>query len=44
MNCGAAGFSINRPEEAEFVLRDAMAHQSLAVVQARVDQRAAYAG
>jgi len=37
MNCGAAGFTINRPEEAESVLRDALAHQGPAVVQAVVD-------
>jgi pyruvate dehydrogenase (quinone) len=37
MNCGAAGFTINRPEEAESVLRDALAHSGPAVIQAVVD-------
>jgi len=37
MNCGAAGFTINRPEEAESVLRDALAHRGPAVIQAVVD-------
>jgi len=37
MNCGAAGFTINRPEEAESVLRDALSHRGPAVVQAVVD-------
>src|ERR1041384_4572715 len=37
MNCGAAGYTINRPEEAESVLRDALAHRGPAVVQAIVD-------
>lgn len=35
--CGARGFSIERPEEAEQVLRDALAHQGPSVVQALVD-------
>jgi pyruvate dehydrogenase (quinone) len=37
MNCGAAGFTIERPEEAESVLRLALAHPGPAVVQAVVD-------
>src|SRR4051812_15481965 len=37
MNCGAAGFTIERPEEAESVLREALAHQGPAVIQAVVD-------
>jgi pyruvate dehydrogenase (quinone) len=37
MNCGAAGFTIERPEEAESVLRQALAHPGPAVVQAIVD-------
>jgi pyruvate dehydrogenase (quinone) len=37
MNCGAAGYTINRPEEAESVLRDALAHRGPAVIQAVVD-------
>jgi len=37
MNCGAAGFTINRPEEAESVLREALAHRGPAVIQAIVD-------
>jgi pyruvate dehydrogenase (quinone) len=37
MNCGAAGFTIERPEEAESVLRQALAHPGPAVVQAVVD-------
>ncbi len=37
MNCGAAGFTINRPEEAESVLREALAHRGPAVIQAVVD-------
>lgn len=35
--CGAAGFTIERPEEAESVLRQALAHPGPAVVQAVVD-------
>ncbi|MDQ2900039.1 MAG: thiamine pyrophosphate-binding protein [Acidobacteriota bacterium] len=35
--CGAAGFTINRPEEAESVLREALAHRGPAVIQANVD-------
>jgi pyruvate dehydrogenase (quinone) len=37
MNCGAAGFTIERPEEAESVLRQALAHPGPAVIQAIVD-------
>ena len=37
MNCGAAGFTIERPEEAESVLREALAHRGPAVIQAVVD-------
>lgn len=37
MNCGAAGFTINRPEEAESVLREALTHRGPAVIQAVVD-------
>ena len=37
MNCGAAGYTIHRPEEAESVLRDALAHRGPAVIQAIVD-------
>jgi len=37
MNCGAAGYTIERPEEAEHVLREALAHQGPVVVQAVVD-------
>jgi pyruvate dehydrogenase (quinone) len=37
MNCGAAGYTINRPEEAESVLKDALAHRGPAVIQAVVD-------
>jgi len=37
MNCGAAGFTIERPEEAESVLRQALAHRGPAVIQAVVD-------
>ena len=37
MNCGAAGFTIERPEEAEDVLHRALAHDGPAVVQAVVD-------
>jgi pyruvate dehydrogenase (quinone) len=36
-NCGAAGFTIERPEEAERVLREALAHPGPAVIQAVVD-------
>ena len=36
-NCGAAGFTIEKPEEAEQVLRRALAHDGPAVVQAVVD-------
>ncbi|MFL6353476.1 MAG: thiamine pyrophosphate-dependent enzyme [Bryobacteraceae bacterium] len=37
MNCGAAGFTIEHPEEAESVLRQALAHPGPAVIQAVVD-------
>lgn len=37
MNCGAAGFTIEHPEEAGRVLREALAHRGPAVVQAVVD-------
>jgi len=37
MNCGAAGFTIERPEEAESILRQALAHPGAAVIQAVVD-------
>ncbi len=37
MNCGAAGFTIERPEDAEDILRQALAHEGPAVVQAIVD-------
>jgi thiamine pyrophosphate-dependent acetolactate synthase large subunit-like protein len=37
VNCGAAGFTIQRPEEAEPVLRKALTHRGPAVVQAVVD-------
>jgi len=36
-NCGAAGYTIEQPEEAEGILRDALAHPGPAVVQAVVD-------
>jgi thiamine pyrophosphate-dependent acetolactate synthase large subunit-like protein len=35
--CGARGFTIERPEDAERVLRDALAHPGPTVVQAVVD-------
>ncbi len=35
--CGARGFTINRPEEAASVLRQALSHKGPAVVQAVVD-------
>ncbi len=35
--CGARGFTIERPEEAERVLREALAHKGPTVVQAVVD-------
>ncbi len=35
--CGAGGFTIERPDEAEEVLRQALAHRGPAVVQAVVD-------
>ncbi|HEY3741803.1 MAG TPA: thiamine pyrophosphate-dependent enzyme [Bryobacteraceae bacterium] len=37
MNCGAAGFTIERPDEAEEILRRALAHDGPAIVQAVVD-------
>jgi pyruvate dehydrogenase (quinone) len=37
MNCGAAGFTIERPEEAEETLRRALDHNGPVVVQAVVD-------
>jgi pyruvate dehydrogenase (quinone) len=37
MNCGAAGFTIERPEQAAAVLREALEHRGPAVVQAVVD-------
>ncbi|HEY4360037.1 MAG TPA: thiamine pyrophosphate-dependent enzyme [Bryobacteraceae bacterium] len=37
MNCGAAGFTIERPEQAEDILRQALRHEGPAVVQAVVD-------
>jgi pyruvate dehydrogenase (quinone) len=37
MNCGAAGFTIDRPEQAAAVLREALEHRGPAVVQAVVD-------
>jgi len=37
MNCGAAGYTIERPEDAESVLREALAHRGPAVIQAVVD-------
>jgi len=36
-NCGAAGYTMEHPEEAESVLREALAHPGPAVVQAVVD-------
>jgi pyruvate dehydrogenase (quinone) len=35
--CGARGFTIERPEQAEQVLRDALAHRGPSIVQAVVD-------
>jgi len=37
MNCGAAGYTIDRAEDAERILREALAHQGPVVVQAVVD-------
>ena len=37
MNCGAAGFTIEKPDEAEETLRRALEHDGPAVVQAVVD-------
>jgi pyruvate dehydrogenase (quinone) len=37
MNCGAAGYTIERAGEAEEILRLALAHNGPAVVQAVVD-------
>lgn len=36
-NCGAAGFTITQPDQAESILRQALAHPGPAVVQAIVD-------
>jgi pyruvate dehydrogenase (quinone) len=36
-SCGAAGFTIERPEEAEEILRQALEHNGPAVIQAVVD-------
>jgi pyruvate dehydrogenase (quinone) len=36
-SCGAAGFRIERPEDAEAILREALAHPGPAVVEALVD-------
>jgi pyruvate dehydrogenase (quinone) len=35
--CGARGYTIERPEDAEHILREALAHQGPSVVQAVVD-------
>jgi pyruvate dehydrogenase (quinone) len=35
--CGARGYTIERPEDAEHILREALAHQGPSVVQAMVD-------
>ena len=35
--CGAKGFTIERPEDAENILREALAHRGPTVVQAVVD-------
>ena len=37
MNCGAAGFTIERPEDAAAILRQALEHDGPAVIQAIVD-------
>jgi pyruvate dehydrogenase (quinone) len=37
VNCGASGFTIEKPEEAEETLRRVLAHDGPAVVQAVVD-------
>jgi pyruvate dehydrogenase (quinone) len=37
MACGAKGFTIERPEDAERILREALAHKGPSVVQAIVD-------
>jgi len=37
VNCGAAGFTIERPGDAESILRKALAHPGPAVIQAVVD-------
>jgi pyruvate dehydrogenase (quinone) len=37
INCGAAGFTIERPEDAAATLRQALAHRGPAVIQAVVD-------
>ncbi|MBV9771853.1 MAG: pyruvate oxidase [Bryobacterales bacterium] len=36
-SCGAAGFTINQPDQAESILRQALAHPGPAVIQAVVD-------
>ncbi|HEX6965016.1 MAG TPA: thiamine pyrophosphate-dependent enzyme [Gemmatimonadaceae bacterium] len=35
--CGAAGYTIERPEEARSILRDALAHRGPAIIEAVVD-------
>ena len=35
--CGAAGYTLEKPEEAEAVLREALAHPGPAVIEAIVD-------
>jgi pyruvate dehydrogenase (quinone) len=37
-NCGAAGYTLEHPDEAESILREALNHDGPAVVQAVVDQ------
>ncbi len=37
MNCGAAGFTIENPQDAPSVLREALSHRGPAIVQAVVD-------
>src|SRR5688572_28788655 len=36
-NCGAAGYTLERPDDAEGILREALTHPGPAVVQAVVD-------
>ena len=44
VSCGAAGFTIERPEDAPAILRQALEHHGPAVIQAVVDpERAAHA-